>query len=44
MSILLLLHVIYREPGNSVGIVYGYGLYDQAIEARTPTEAKEFFL
>jgi hypothetical protein len=32
------------EPGSSVYIVPGYGLDDQAIEVRSPAEAKEFFL
>jgi hypothetical protein len=35
---------IYCEPGNSVSIVYGYGLDDRAIEDRPPAEAKGFFL
>jgi hypothetical protein len=29
--------------GNSVSIVSGYGLHDQAIEVRSPAEAKDFF-
>jgi hypothetical protein len=32
------------EPGSSVSIVSGYGLDDRAIEIRSPTEAKGFFL
>jgi hypothetical protein len=32
------------EPGSSVSIVSDYGLDDQAIEFRSPAEAKEFFL
>jgi hypothetical protein len=33
----------YRcEPGSSVSIVSGYGLYDRAIEVRFPAEAKGF--
>jgi hypothetical protein len=34
----------HREPGSSVSIVSGYGLGDRAIEARSPAEAKGFFL
>jgi hypothetical protein len=30
--------------GSSVSIVSGYGLDDRAIEVRSPTEAREFFL
>jgi hypothetical protein len=32
------------EQDISVSIVSGYGLDDQAIEVRSPTEAKGFFL
>jgi hypothetical protein len=32
------------EPGSSVSIVSGYGLDDWTIEARSPAEAKGFFL
>jgi hypothetical protein len=35
---------VASEPGSSVSIVSGYGLDDRAIEVRSPTEAKEFFL
>jgi hypothetical protein len=31
------------EPGSSVSIVSGYGLDDQAIEVRSPAEARDFF-
>jgi hypothetical protein len=34
----------FCAPGSSVSIVSGYGLDDRAIEVRTPTEAKGFFL
>jgi hypothetical protein len=30
------------EPGSSVSIVSGYGLDDQAIEVRSPEEARDF--
>jgi hypothetical protein len=30
----------FYEPGTSVSIVSGYGLDDQAIEVRSPAEAK----
>jgi hypothetical protein len=32
------------QPSSSVSIVSGYGLDDRAIEARSPAEAKGFFL
>jgi hypothetical protein len=32
------------EPGSSGSIVSGYGLQDRAIEVRSSTEAKGFFL
>jgi hypothetical protein len=32
------------EPGSSVSIVSGYRLDDLEIEARSPAEAKGFFL
>jgi hypothetical protein len=32
------------EPGSSVSTVSGYRLDDRAIEVRSPTEAKGFFL
>jgi hypothetical protein len=32
------------EPGSSVSTVSGYELDDQAIEVRSPAEAKGFFL
>jgi hypothetical protein len=32
------------EPGSSVSIVSGYGMDEQAIEVRSPAEAKGFFL
>jgi hypothetical protein len=32
------------ELGSSVSIVFGYGLDDRAIEIRSPSEAKGFFL
>jgi hypothetical protein len=32
------------ELGSSFSIVSGYGLDDQAIEVRSPVEAKGFFL
>jgi hypothetical protein len=32
------------KPGSSVSIVSGYGLDDQAIEVRSPAEAKGCFL
>jgi hypothetical protein len=31
------------KPGSSVSIVSGYGLYDRAIEVRSPAEAKRIF-
>jgi hypothetical protein len=34
----------YSEPGSSFGTVSGYELDDRAIELRSPTEAKRFFL
>jgi hypothetical protein len=37
-------YINMSEPGSSVGIVSGYGLEDQAIEVRSPAEAKGFFL
>jgi hypothetical protein len=37
-------YVLCSEPGSSVSIVPGYGLDDRAVEVRSPTEAKEFFL
>jgi hypothetical protein len=36
--------VSYRAPGNSVGILSGYGLEFLAIEVRSPAEAKGFSL
>jgi hypothetical protein len=33
-----------EEPGSSVSIVPGHGLDDQAIEVRSPAEARESFL
>jgi hypothetical protein len=33
-----------REPGSSVSLVSDYGLDDQAIELRSPAEAKGIFL
>jgi hypothetical protein len=35
---------IFREPGSSIGIVFGYGLDDQEMKVRSPAEAKGFFL
>jgi hypothetical protein len=35
---------LWGEPGSSVNIVSGYGLYDRAIEVRSQAEAKRFFL
>jgi hypothetical protein len=32
------------EPGSSVSVVSGYRLDDRAIEVRSPSEAKGFFL
>jgi hypothetical protein len=32
------------EPGSSGSIVSGYGLDNRAIEVRSPSEAKGFFL
>jgi hypothetical protein len=46
-SALLGLYVIvYIADGSGapVSIVSGYGLYDQAIEVRSPADAKWFFL
>jgi hypothetical protein len=34
--------MMYGELGSSVSIVSGYGLDDQAIEVRSPAEAKGF--
>jgi hypothetical protein len=34
---------MYGEPGSSVIILSGYGLYDRAIEVRSPAEVKGFF-
>jgi hypothetical protein len=34
----------FSKPGSSVSIVSGYGLDDRAIEVRSLTEAKGFFL
>jgi hypothetical protein len=31
-----------KEPGSSVSMVSGYGLDNQAIEVRSPAEAKDF--
>jgi hypothetical protein len=36
--------IIFSELGSSVSIVSGYRLDDQAIEVRSPAEAKGFFL
>jgi hypothetical protein len=36
--------LIIGEPGSSDSLVSGYGLDDQAIEVRSPAEAKWFFL
>jgi hypothetical protein len=36
--------VFESEPGSSVSVVSGYDLDDRAIEARSPAEAKGFFL
>jgi hypothetical protein len=33
---------MYCEPGSSVSLVSGYGLDHQAIEVRSPAEAKDF--
>jgi hypothetical protein len=33
-----------NEPGSSVSIVYGYGLFDRAIEVRSLAEVKGFFI
>jgi hypothetical protein len=35
--------MVYYEPGSSGSIVSGYGL-DRAIEVRSQTEARTFFL
>jgi hypothetical protein len=35
---------VANEPSSSVSTVSGYGLDDQAIKVRSPTEAKELFL
>jgi hypothetical protein len=32
------------EPGSAVSVVSGYGLYDRAIELRSPAEAKGVLL
>jgi hypothetical protein len=37
-------YIQYTEPGSSVSIVSSYGLDDQAIEVRSPAEAKGVFL
>jgi hypothetical protein len=36
--------VVMDEPGSSVSVMSGYGLYDRAIEVRTLAEEKGFFL
>jgi hypothetical protein len=41
---LTVLIILDREPGSSVSIMSGFGLDDQAIEIRSPAEAKGFFL
>jgi hypothetical protein len=34
----------FCEPGSSVSTVSGYGMDDQAMEVRSPAQAKGFFL
>jgi hypothetical protein len=43
-SIFLALVAAESGPGSSVSIVSDYGLDDQAIAVRSPTEVKGFFL
>jgi hypothetical protein len=40
--IFLRLLFLTKEPGSSISIVSGYGLDDQAIQIRSPAEAKDF--
>jgi hypothetical protein len=44
VGFLLLKYCTQCEPDGSVSIVSGYGLDDQAIEVRSPAEARGFFL
>jgi hypothetical protein len=44
LNVIFLQLINHRSQGSLVSIVPGYELDDQAIEVRSPAEAKGFFL